>query len=94
MNTMTLTDPSIDLEQICKNAATSSSEKDCSVKNDFSGCEEIDKEPEVPEPKPVSDDGNTSDAESENNNPSGNNNSCGRNYLNKIIIFIAICLLF
>ena len=105
MNSVTLTDPTADLEQICKNAATSSSEKNCSVKDDDSGCEEIDKEPEVTEPKPAgdntSDDGKTSDednasdesTESENNTPAGNNNSCGRNYLNKIIIFIALYLL-
>ena len=109
LNSVTLTDPTADLEQICKNAATSSSEKNCSVKDDDSGCEEIDKEPEVTEPKPASDDGNTSDdgktsdggnasdesTESENNNPAGNNdNSSGRNCLNKIIIFIVICSLF
>ena len=105
LNSVTLTDPTADLEQICKNAVTSSSEKNCSVKDDDSGCEEIDKEPEVTELKPAgdntSDDGKTSDednasdesTESENNTPAGNNNSCGRNYLNKIIIFIALYLL-
>lgn len=105
LNSVTLADPTADLEQICKNAVTSSSEKNCSVKDDDSGCEEIDKEPEVTEPKPAgdntSDDGKTSDednasdesTESVNNTPAGNNNSCGRNYLNKIIIFIALYLL-
>ena len=81
LNSVTLSDPSADLEQICKNAATSSSQKNCSVKDDDAGCEETDKEPEVTEPKPASDEGKASDdaIASDNDNASDNGNaSCNK----------------
>ena len=96
------------LDVVCNNAETSSSNKICKIKENESGCEEIDKSTPTTEVIPETTSKATTDqvkptekeeqiATTEVSTPppenNNNNNSSGNNYLSNII-FIAICLLF
>ncbi len=81
-------------ESACKNAESSEENKECTLKDDGTGCEEVNKSENGKDEDIKSPDTSKTDSNGDSNQDSGNEGNTSKlQHLNKLLIFI-ICLLF